>query len=313
MKATKGIGSLGIVGIGVVGVLGLVVVLGGCYGPCHSPCADPGTPCPPPSCTAPCAPRVVTRTPCAPRVVPCVRPVLSRSNVAGTTATPEIVPAAQAAQAAQASQAASEHRATSLAYTHPGFRVYEEDGRLWVFREGSDALQGFLAKGEPAKRVTRIGVGPDDKTVMSDDGETIDAYLAATRYAVPGYSVEIKDDRLWVFETDSGAYAEYQETGEPAKRVTRIGQGPHDLTVIGPDGETLDGYIATARYGRPGFATFIADGRLWVFREGSQELAEFRDVGEPAKRVTRIGSGPDERSIIAPDGETIDAYMATWR
>jgi hypothetical protein len=291
MKATKGIGSPGILGIRLAGLLGLMAVLGGCYGPCYPPCA----------------PRVVTRTPCTPRVVPCVRPVLSRSNVAGTTATPEIVPAAQA------SQAASEHRATSLAYTHPGFRVYEEDGRLWVFREGSDALQGFLAKGEPAKRVTRIGVGTDDKTVMSDDGETIDAYLAATRYAVPGYSVEIKDGRLWVFETDSGAYAEYQETGEPAKRVTRIGQGPHDLTVIGPDGETLDGYIATARYGRPGFATFIADGRLWVFREGSQELAEFRDVGEPAKRVTRIGSGPDERSIIAPDGETIDAYMATWR
>lgn len=283
-------------GILVAGLLVGSVAWGGCVThPKHRRSAAPGASAP--TAAAPMAAPVVVRR--GPSVATVVRP----APAAPRTVTPKTdVPAANAPG-----------RQRSSAYGSPGFAVFEDDGRLWVFREGSDALAGFQAKGEPAKRITRIGVGPEDKTVMSDERATIDAYLVATRYAVPGFNVEIKDGRLWVFEQGSSAYAEFKKVGEPAKRVTRIGQGPHDLTVIGPDGETLDGYIATARYGRPGFATYLIDGRIWVFRRGSEALEQFETVGEPAKRITRVGVGPDEKSVIGPDAETLDAYLAAWR
>ena len=55
--------------------------------------------------------------------------------------------------------------------------MFEEGGRLWVFRTGSKALDQFLSAGEPAKSVTRIGVGPEGQTVRAPDVETIEAYL----------------------------------------------------------------------------------------------------------------------------------------
>ena len=60
-----------------------------------------------------------------------------------------------------------------------GFFTKHEEGRLWVFRAGSPELTSFLEKGEPAKQVTRIGVGPNGETVKSPDGSVIDAYLNA--------------------------------------------------------------------------------------------------------------------------------------
>ena len=42
--------------------------------------------------------------------------------------------------------------------------VFADDGRLWIFKSGSKSLQQFQAKGEPAKRVTLIGSGPDGKS-----------------------------------------------------------------------------------------------------------------------------------------------------
>lgn len=65
-----------------------------------------------------------------------------------------------------------------------------------------------------------------------------------------------------------------------------------------------------ADYNRPGFYTKVDDGRLWVFRADSKELAEFMKSGEPAKQVTRIGGGPNGMTIKSVDTETIDAYMA---
>lgn len=214
---------------------------------------------------------------------------------------------------APAAAAAGKGKRTSLRYGRPGFAVYEaESGRLWVFEDGSDDLQEFLDTGDPAKRVTRIGVGPDGKSLMSSDGQTIDSYLASTTYAYPGFHVEMLDGRLWVFKDGSEALKQYREIGEPAKRLTRIAAGPDDLTLIGPDAETLDDYAAVAVYGLPGFATFLIDGRLWVFRDPSSELDGFEKVGEPAKRVTRVGAGPRDLTLVGPDGETLDAYMAAF-
>jgi hypothetical protein len=62
---------------------------------------------------------------------------------------------------------------------------------------------------------------------------------------------------------------------------------------------------------KPGFYTEVKDGRLWVFREGSKELAEFKQHGEPARQVTRIGGGPNGMTIKSSDADVIDAYLAT--
>lgn len=61
---------------------------------------------------------------------------------------------------------------------------------------------------------------------------------------------------------------------------------------------------------KPGFYTEVRDGRLWVFREGSKELEEFKKHGEPARQVTRIGGGPNGMTIKSSDAEVIDAYLA---
>ncbi len=63
-------------------------------------------------------------------------------------------------------------------------------------------------------------------------------------------------------------------------------------------------------YDRPGFVTIMdKHGRLWVLRENSKELAEFREKGEPAKQVVRPRIGPDGLTLKSVDSETIDAYL----
>jgi hypothetical protein len=61
-------------------------------------------------------------------------------------------------------------------------------------------------------------------------------------------------------------------------------------------------------FAKPGFDTALVDGRVWIFRTGSKEAADFAKGLEPAKSVTRIGGGPEGRTVRAPDYETIDAY-----
>lgn len=68
--------------------------------------------------------------------------------------------------------------------------------------------------------------------------------------------------------------------------------------------------MAATPYDKPGFVTKIENGRLWVFQEGSKELAEFEKNGEPTINVSRIGEGPEGMTLKAPSNEVIDAYMA---
>jgi hypothetical protein len=65
-----------------------------------------------------------------------------------------------------------------------------------------------------------------------------------------------------------------------------------------------------ASLSRPGFYTEVKDGRLWVLRDGSKDLEEFKKHRELAKQVTRIGAGPDGMTIKSSDAEIIDAYLA---
>lgn len=65
------------------------------------------------------------------------------------------------------------------AYSKPGFVTRVEDGRLWIFREGSKDLKSFEEHGELAKQVVRPAAGPGGITLKAPDAETLDAYLLA--------------------------------------------------------------------------------------------------------------------------------------
>jgi hypothetical protein len=196
---------------------------------------------------------------------------------------------------------------TILAYAiaREGFATFARDGRIWVFRPGSKDLAEFEKTGEPAKSVTRIGAGPLGMTVKGPDAETVTEYLCARR----GFATKCEDGRLWVFRAGGKELAEFEKQGELAKHVTKIGAGPLGMTLKAPDGETISAYAVA----NDGFATYVRDGRVWVFRPGSKDLAEFEKSGEPAKSVTRVGAGPLGMTVKGPDAETIDAYLGAVR
>jgi len=185
--------------------------------------------------------------------------------------------------------------------TKPGFQLRMDDGRLWVFAEGSEDLRDYDQQGELAKHVIRPGTGPMGITLKSPDAETLDAYLASK----PGFEVKFDDGRLWVFRSWSDEWSEFQDKGELAKHVIRPGAGPNGLTLKSPDAETMDAYIVA----QPGFVTKFEDGRVWVFRIGSPELASFEKDGELAKHVIRPGAGPAGLTLKGPDSATIEAYL----
>jgi hypothetical protein len=62
-------------------------------------------------------------------------------------------------------------------------------------------------------------------------------------------------------------------------------------------------------YDKPGFVTEVEDGRLWVFRESSEELKAFKQHGEPAQQYTDIGSGPNGMTVKAADEQTLKDYL----
>lgn len=183
----------------------------------------------------------------------------------------------------------------------PGFVSWEVDGRLWVFVMTSQSAADFARSGDLAKSVTRPGAGPGRMTIRSADSETIDLWVATKG----GFFVQPDDGRLWVFRSNDAALAGFLAGNEPAKVVIRPGAGPGGATLKALDGETLAAYIAA----KDGFATFIVDGRIWVFSLDDPELDVFRSAGEIAKNVTRPGAGPDGMTVRAPDAETLDAYL----
>jgi hypothetical protein len=122
----------------------------------------------------------------------------------------------------------------------------------------------------------------------------------------PGFVAIESDGRLTVFQHDSKELASFRKDGELGKSVTRIGAGPNGMTLRAPDLETIEGYTAA----RPGFATRVVEGRIWVFVAGSKDWEEFLTTGEPAKSVTRIGAGPNGMTVKAPDAAVIEAWLA---
>jgi hypothetical protein len=68
-----------------------------------------------------------------------------------------------------------------------------------------------------------------------------------------------------------------------------------------------------SKYDIEGFKTEIEDGRLWVFEEGSEDLAFFKQHGEPAKQFTSIGTGPNGMTVKAASQEALDKYLSSYK
>ncbi|TWT39044.1 hypothetical protein [Blastopirellula retiformator] len=140
----------------------------------------------------------------------------------------------------------SDDAATIAAYRYakPGYHAsVDADGRVWVFPEASQAWSEFVAQGEPAAHVTKIGVGPNRETLKTRDAGVIEAYLVAQ----PGYVTQIADGRLWVIRADSDDLKEFTANGELGKHVTKIGAGPMGMTIKSSDAETIDSYMRNFR------------------------------------------------------------------
>jgi hypothetical protein len=206
--------------------------------------------------------------------------------------------------------AGADARVEAAAYDLPGFRVYEDEGRLWIFQDGSKAHDSFLSEGEPAKRVSLIGAGPDGKTLYGADGDVMKAYADTMRYRTHGFVVVAAGDRLWVFRPGSAGHKEFVAKGEPAKRVALVGEGPDGKTLYAAEVDVARDFANTWKYRTEGFVVIGHEGRLWVFRAGSPAYADFVSKGEPAKRVTRVGAGPDGLTVLGADEEAIADFCA---
>jgi len=67
------------------------------------------------------------------------------------------------------------------------------------------------------------------------------------------------------------------------------------------------------KHDQAGYLTEVRDGRLWVFKPDSKELAEFQKTGETVKQFTAIGAGPEGMTVRAGDQKTLDGYIAALK
>ncbi len=124
-------------------------------------------------------------------------------------------------------------------YAKPGFLTRMEDGRLWVFRAGEQALE-YIDGPLPGDASIRPGAGPDNRTIKSTEMDVIEEYLLSTE----AFIVRLQDGRMWVFRAGSEAWQNYLTSGPPADRVTRPLAGPDNRTIMAADGKTIDAYLA---------------------------------------------------------------------
>lgn len=147
---------------------------------------------------------------------------------AGTAPTTSAAPPAAAAQPA-----------TGVVNTL--FAAMPEDGRLYYFTDHKLYLT-FLGTDEVALRQTRIGAGPEGKTVVfgltNDDVKAKQPSLAEKLFdgAVKAnekdfYGEVFKDGRYYVFGSHHDMH-EFIKSGEVPYSVTDIGAGPKGETLV---------------------------------------------------------------------------------
>ena len=69
--------------------------------------------------------------------------------------------------------------------------------------------------------------------------------------------------------------------------------------------------MADANFNKAGFETHVENGRLWVFKADSAELAAFKAQGEPAVFVSRIGDGPEGMTLRGNNNDVLEAYISS--
>ena len=121
----------------------------------------------------------------------------------------------------------------------------------------------------------------------------------------PGFVTFVEDSRLWVFEESSEGLRDYLQEGEPAKHITMPGAGPRGMTVKSSDRSIVDRYLAA----KQGFVIRLEDGRVWVFRPGSEALQKFDATGDLAKRIILPAAGPNRMTLCGAENEVLHDYM----
>ncbi|TVR44105.1 MAG: hypothetical protein EA402_07950 [Planctomycetota bacterium] len=160
-----------------------------------------------------------------------------------------------------------------------------------------------------------LGQSCEASSARSDAGSssastaTASTSTAASPFDKPGFVTGVKDGRLWVFRADSDAGKAFKANGAtPARHVVRPGVGPAGMTVRAPDAEDIVAYMMA----RPGFEVVEADGRFWIYREGTKEHAAFKESGShPARHVVRPGAGPMGTTLRSPELKYITEYLGT--
>lgn len=72
----------------------------------------------------------------------------------------------------------------------------------------------------------------------------VDSTAGKTALTRPGFTTLEVDGRLWVFADGSPDLTAFQQHGELAKCVTRVGAGPGGMTIKAPDAATIDAWLA---------------------------------------------------------------------
>ncbi len=131
--------------------------------------------------------------------------------------------------------------------------------------------------------------------------------IAEPHYNVNDYYQVKKEGRIYIFD-DYKTYDTFNQVGETAYRLTRIGAGPEGETVVfgltKKDKKMRSGlgsvalYEGTAEGISEGFyGEVVDDGRIYVFSEWA-DLKAFLSVGEAPYRFTEIGSGPKGETVV---------------
>ena len=96
-----------------------------------------------------------------------------------------------------------------------------------------------------------------------------------------------------------------QITGQPGEMIAVQFAAGDFQSVVGETG----GKVTLPS--REGFVIMETEGRWWIFREGSKDLASFKKLGEPEKSVTRVNAAPFKVTVRAPDVATLEEYLTS--
>lgn len=130
---------------------------------------------------------------------------------------------------------------------------------------------------------------------------------AEPHYNVNDYYQVYKEGRIYIFD-DFKTYEHFNQVGETAYRLTRIGAGPNGETLVfglqKKDKKMRSGLGSVALYegkaeGITGgfYGEVIKDERINVFSVWA-DLKVFLNVGEAPYRFTQIGSGSKGETVV---------------